>query len=336
MARPVWSSSNVISTRSNSVILERISVSDFSHETLRQVLAEKAQHKVNWLERHSEKILAESADPASLQGIDLCWSKVHGKVVLQFGCLSVWVGIDGHKKTSVMTQILSFAARDHVVGMASFEMDLRALGTLMVQQATGAAAPSPELTKKFLDWSKEKILVYDHVGTVKPIEVYALIIKMARDHRAKLIVIDCLQMISGVCGDNENERAFISMLVQLAKAYECHIVIIHHSRKPDRGGDEYIPTRFDTMGSSSISQLSSVLAIVWSDKKKDRLREKMAQGGELTGDEEEYMARPDTRIIVAKNRHLPWEGTIGLWQHPSRQFLPTNNSRRMFFNEELS
>ena len=115
----------------------------------------------------------------------------------------------------------------------------------------------------------------------------------------------------------------MSMLVQLAKGFNIHIALVHHARKPDKGGDEYMPTRFDALGSTSISQLSSILAIVWSDKKKQRLLDQQELGVELTAEDEEYLNRPDTRIVVAKNRHIPFEGTIALWQHESRQFTPT-------------
>ena len=309
--------------------IDRISVSDFNEKTLQGVLAEKTQHRVQWLNKHSEKILTENDSNTALIGTNLPWSKTHGKVCLQEGAVSTWIGIDGHKKSSVLNQVAVFAARDQVVGIASFEMDVRSLGQLMIQQAYAAQSPSRELAQRFLDWSSHRVLCYDHVGTVKAIEVYALVVKMARDYGAKFVVIDCLQMISGVCGDNEQERSLMSMLVQLAKGFNIHIALVHHARKPDKGGDEYMPTRFDALGSTSISQLSSILAIVWSDKKKQRLLDQQELGVELSAEDEEYLDRPDTRIVVAKNRHIPFEGTIALWQHKSRQFTATADKKTM-------
>ena len=100
------------------MIFDRISISDFDEDTLKQVLAEKTQHKVNWIDRYRDQLAGE--DP-SIDGVDLCWDKCKEKVVLQYGCVSTWVGIDGHKKSSVITQILTFASRQVVVGMASLE-----------------------------------------------------------------------------------------------------------------------------------------------------------------------------------------------------------------------
>ena len=318
------------------MIVDRISVSDFNQDTLDSVLKEKTQHRVQWLNRHKEKILADSSESVALQGIDMPWEKLHGRVVLQYGCVSTWIGIDGHKKSSVLNQIAAFAARDHVVGICSLEMDVRSVGELLCKQSTGAVDPTQELKEKYIDYSENRILVYDHVGTCKVLEVYALILKMTRDYGAKFIVIDCLQMIENVCGDTEREREFYAMMVQLAKGYNIHIAIVHHARKPDKGGDEYIPTRFDALGSGSISQLSSILAIVWSDKKKQRLEDMKQLGTELGLDDEEYLQRPDTRIIIAKNRHIPWENTVGLWQHKSRQFCSTSHKEKMFFNSEFN
>ena len=127
----------------------------------------------------------------------------------------------------MLNQIVAFAAKDHVVGLCSLEMDVRSIGELLCKQALGATDPTNELKEQFLDWSANRILVYDHVGTCKPLEVYALILKMARDYGARFIVIDCLQMVEGVCGDNEKERGFYAMLVSLAKGFNIHVPSRH-------------------------------------------------------------------------------------------------------------
>ena len=311
--------------------IDRISVSDFSQEHLNSVLAEKTQHRVNWLDRHKETILADTSESVALQGIQTPWSKLRDKVVLQFGCISTWIGIDGHKKSSVLNQIVAFAAKDHVVGLCSLEMDVRSIGELLCKQSLGATDPTNELKAQYLDWSANRILVYDHVGTVKSLEVYALILKMVRDYGARFIVIDCLQMVEGVCGDNEKERGFYAMLVSLAKGFNVHLAVVHHARKPEKGGDEYVPTRFDALGSGAISQLSSILAIVWSDKKKQRLQELQKIGEHLSEEDLEHLSKPDTKLVIAKNRHIPWENTVGLWQHPSRQFVGGPNLQRIHF-----
>jgi|TARA_R110000822_G_scaffold24841_2_gene75464 twinkle protein len=316
------------------MIVDRISVGDFDTETLKQVLAEKTQHKVNWIDRYRDKITEE--DP-SLEGIYLPWSKTfepEPRLVLQYGAVSLWVGIDGHKKTSVLAQIAAFAARETVVGIASFEMNIRSQITLLTQMSRGNKDASAELENEFLTWGEGKILLYDHVGDVPAIEAFALVVKMARDYGAKLIVIDCLQMIGGVGEKTEVEREIMKTFVQLAKAFDVHIAIVHHTRKPPQGGDEYIPTRFDVLGSSSYSQLASILCVIWADKKKDKLRAIENSGQELDEAQIEYMKRPDLRLICSKNRHLPWEGTIGLWLH-NRQFIASDQSQRLFFSDEL-
>ncbi len=314
------------------MIVDRISVSNFDRETLEQVLAEKSQHKVNWIDRYEDQITEE--DPTQ-EGIKLPWTKTHEKIILQYGAVSVWAGIDGHRKSSLLAQIAAFSARDVVTGIASFEMPIKHQIKMLTQLASGVMDPPIEYQKEFANWGNGKLLLYDHHGDVPSIEAYALVVKMARDYGAKLIVIDCLQMIKGVGGEAAIERDIMKMFVQLAKAFDVHIAIVHHTRKPAQGSDEYVPTRFDLLGSSSYSQLASILCIVWADKKKDKLRELVLAGGELTDEQEDYMRRPDTKIICSKNRHLPWEGTIGLWLE-NRQFIGQDNSQRLWFNEELS
>ena len=41
------------------MIVDRISVSNFDKDTLEQVLAEKSQHKVNWIDRYEDQITEE-------------------------------------------------------------------------------------------------------------------------------------------------------------------------------------------------------------------------------------------------------------------------------------
>lgn len=313
------------------MILDRISVSDFDRATLDAVLAEKTQHKVNWIERYQDQITDEDA---TLEGVQLPWSKTHDKLILQHGAVSIWAGIDGHRKSTLVSQIAAFAARNTVTGIASFEMPIRHQISLLTSVATGAESPSIELEKKFATWGNGKLLLYDHHGDLPAIEAFALVVKMARDYQAKLIVIDCLQMIQGVGEETSVERDIMRMFVRLAKAFNVHIAIVHHTRKPAKGGDDYMPTRFDLLGSSSYSQLASVLCIVWADKHKDKLRQLKAADQVLSDEDEQYLERPDARIICSKNRHLPWEGTVALWLF-NRQFIPTSNPERMHFGHDL-
>ncbi len=313
------------------MIVDRISVGDFDRNTLDKVLSEKTQHKVNWIDRYQDQITEE--DPTS-DGVRLPWSKTHEKLILQYGAVSIWAGIDGHRKSSVLAQVAAFASRDVVTGIASFEMPIRHQISMLTQVALGSTEPNVKLEKKFANWGTGKLLLYDHHGDVPAIEAYALVVKMARDYGAKFIVIDCLQMIQGVGEETAIERDVMKMFVRLAKAFDVHIAIVHHTRKPAKGSDDYVPTRFDLLGSSSYSQLASILCIVWADKKKDQLRELALGGVELTPDQEEYLERPDVRVICSKNRHIPWEGTIGLYLH-NRQFLGADNRQRLWFNTEL-
>jgi len=127
----------------------------------------------------------------------------------------------------------------------------------------------------------------------------------------ELVILDCLIMVKGITRDAEKENAFISTLTQLAKALGIHVALVHHIRKPERGGDEYIPTRFDLRGSSDIGDMASTVVIVWNDKKRAAL-ERKKHHQTLKADEEEYLKRPGQRLIVAKQRNGAFEGTIGL------------------------
>ena len=69
--------------------------------------------------------------------------------------------------------------------------------------------------------------------------------------------------------------------------------------------------------------LCSTVFLVWLNKKKMELMQKQENYPEpLEEKEEEYIeTHCCQKLIVAKQRYHPFEGSINLWSHPSRQML---------------
>ena len=70
------------------------------------------------------------------------------------------------------------------------------------------------------------------------------------------------------------------------------------------------------------------------DKKATLLRRFLAEGKPLSGDETDYVnENPTHRLVVAKQRHWEFEGTIPLWfSSNSLQFTGDNSGQVLPFN----
>ena len=88
---------------------------------------------------------------------------------------------------------------------------------------------------------------------------------------------------------------------------------MHHIRKPD--DDNKRPTKWDSKGSSAVTDLVDNVMMVWRNKPKERLIET----GKAT---DKQLAEPDALLICDKQRNGDWEGTIGLFfDKNSHQYL---------------
>lgn len=305
---------------------------DFDDRRVQEFLAQQESDSIQRAGDFRAEILELFAAGDAVSGITLPWSKTHDKVRLRPGEVSVWAGINGHMKSLLLGQVAMWAARDTVVGVASFEMPVAATLRRMALQAAGSVNPSSEFINDFITWASGSMWFYNRLDSVPAARVLGCVLHMGQTLGCGLIVIDSL-MMCGVSDDMERERKFMASLTALAKSLKVHVAIVHHVRKPQKGDDSYIPSRFDVKGNGAIVDLASTLFLCWNDKSKHEYRNRLAIGQSLSAEEEsEYMNSPDQLLIVAKQRHSAFEGNIALWQTASMQFTPTSDRRPMPFN----
>lgn len=301
-------------------------VTDFTNQDLQAVFAEAEANQLRRPTDFREKVMERITNPGTLSGLKLPWAKTHDLVRLRMGEVSVWAGINGHKKSTLLNNVALWATLEVQVGIASFEMPVDGLVHLMCQQGSGSPSPDPFWAEEFLIWLDESMWFYDRLGSVPPIEVLGAIHALAQ-RGCKLVVIDSLSMCR-VSDDMERERLFMSELTSLAKALDIHVCLVHHVRKPQSGGDEYVPSRFDVKGNGAIVDLAQNLFIVWADKKRAKLERLKELGAPLDAADQTYLDENcDQKFIVSKQRHAEFEGGIKLWAHPSRQFCESRHRR---------
>lgn len=286
---------------------------DFTNHDVHKVLAEAERYNIEWLSSSRERVMHRMDNPREFSGYKLPWSKADDKVRLRDGELSVIGGYNGHRKSTIASQIALSVAQHAPVGICSLEEELDDVGARFIRQAACTDSPTAKIASDFLSWSQDRIAVWDRLDSVPPAVALSAVYHMIGVMGCKLVVLDSLMMCD-VCDDLERERRFVAQLTALAKMYSAHIMLVHHMRKPQ--DESRIPSKYDLLGASHISNMAQSIFISWEDK---QLREDR-QFGE--GDPD----KPDHLFIVAKQRYGAFEGRIGLWAKRGMTYSGTSRN----------
>ena len=253
--------------------------------------------------------ILERLDGVSAVGAKMPWSKTIEQVRFRSGEVSMWTGYNGHKKSMVLGYIgLGLIEQDEGVCIASFEMKPASTVARMVKQAAGCAKPTKQSLDSFLEFVDGNLWIYDQQGSITPERLYGVIYYSAEQLGVKHFIIDSLMRVVPGEDNYNGQKDFITKLCAIAQETNIHIHLVTHNRK----GDESSPGgRYDSMGSSSLSNNVHNAFNVWSKKKK-----------------EEDDTGPDVLIKCDKQREGEWEGVIGLWfLEESLQFCGSPDKR---------
>ena len=266
--------------------------------------------------------LGERADKGHVvQGAKLPWKKTHDDIGMAPGDLSVWAGINGHGKSTILLQVCNhLIAQNEPVCIASLEMPIVETLYMMACQVA-RCEPNKDFTGKFLDWCGERLWLLNQKGAVSQDAILGAI-KWSAEHRGiKHFVIDNLMMVTdGESGERamNSQKTFIENLKRVADDCQVHVHLVHHVRKGESEGDR--PGKFDLKGSGSIADLSDQVFIVWRNKK----REAHLQNPARTSNPD-LEGQPGAALAVVKNRRVGIEKSYSLWfNRVSRQFTPTD------------
>jgi twinkle protein len=295
---------------------------NYTDKDLIAFLGTQESQNIAWGSDYEAELLDYFRNGQVLTGAKLPWSKTHDKIRFRPGEVSIHAGMNGHRKSMVTGQMMEwFAADGEPCGIASFEMPVRDTQKRMCQQAAGSSQPSPGYIKEWAQWNFERLAYYDKLDTTPSSRVLGAVFYMAKDMGCKHILIDSLTKCGLPYGERGAEKDFIDALCATAKAFQIHIHLVCHVRKPASQGEEYIPNKFDVRGAGELTDLVHNVFIHWADKKKIKLRSKLDNGLTLTPAETDYLdKRFDQRLIVEKQRNGSFEGTIGLNFDQSLQF----------------
>ena len=279
-----------------------------------------------------EEIMLEALKQSDHWGWTLPWSqKTEHRIRLRPGEVSLWAGMSGHLKSAVCQMIIFWQALERRVGIMSFEMTIAQQLKRAVKQCAGTAHPTEEWARRFSAWMKGRVYFYDRLDSVPPERVLGCLLYMAQELQCKVILIDCLIKVKGISRNAEVEAAFMDQLMAMAKVLNVHVILVHHIRKPEKGGDKYRPTKHDVRGAGDLVDQCSTLVLVWNDKYRKTLLERQRDHQKLNKEEEGYLEKTRDLILdVAKQRDAPFEGRLGFYVNEAMQISDRSVGRMKF------
>jgi twinkle protein len=269
-----------------------------------------------------EKDLIERSHGEKITGDCLPWAKTFPVFRLRPGELTLWGGMNGHRKSMLLGQVMLNLLETHRVAIASLEMKPTETLWRMCLQAAGTGNPPEAFVKRFSDYADRTLLIYDQLDTVKADKILGFVHYCAKVMGCEHIVIDSLTKCGLGTTDRDKEADFIDRLQWAAKSLNCHVHLVCHVRKPNNVGEEYQPTKFDVRGAGQLVDLCDNLIIVWKNKKRESMKGMNLELKNL----EYFQSNSDQILKVEKQRHGAWEGNINLYFHDqSLQFTSEEN-----------
>lgn len=253
-----------------------------------------------------EALLAKFRGEQQKRWGNLPFKKTLDMVRLRRGNLSVWSGVNGDGKSALLGQVmLGLMGAGERVCIASLEMEPGDTLMRMAQQASAKLEPGDEWLRDFAAWTDDKLWIYDHLGTVKWKYMVALARYLSAEVGITHLVIDSFTKCGIAPDDYETQKAFAEQLFEHCRATGLHIHLVTHMRKGDSKYHKR-PTKFDVRGAGEITDIPDNLFLVVRNRDK-----------EDKPDDPKLSKEADTFLMVEKQRHHPFEGTIALWFYKS-------------------
>lgn len=289
---------------------------DLKDIELLDFLQEQESTDVDWGTAHKDAFLKEMEHGTQIVGDLLPWDDYSEKIGFAPGEITVHTGLNGHRKSLVVGQMMGwFALQSARVGVMSFEMPIPVTMRRLCLQMAGSKDPGKQWINQWLEWNHERICYYDKRDTTAAPRVLAALAYMGGELGCRHVVIDSLMKCGLPYGEGSAVKTFTDVLTDVARKYGVHVHLVAHARKPEKGGDQYIPNRYDVHGASEITNLAHNVVIHWANTTK----EKMGGRDPRNKQEEQAADMPDQLFKVDKQRNGAWKGTIGLTIHESMQ-----------------
>lgn len=255
-----------------------------------------------------EDLDAEFEPPASRKRVGMMTStKLCSAIEFRPGEVTVWAGFNGHRKSMFTGQVaLDLIAQGERTLLVSLEMAPRKSLYRMCRQATASDQPSRERRSEFLQWTDGKLWLFDHVGTLNALRCLALCRYFASELKGRHVFIDSMMKVCESEESLDEQKRLIGQLCAVAAETEMHIHLVAHAKKPGATGETLPPSKYDILGSSSITNQVHNVMTVWMNKAKRAESEKPVPNADV-------MAKPDHLVTIEKQRNGDFEGRFALY-----------------------
>lgn len=269
--------------------------------------ATEASVKVRNAAEFTQELDVEFADRHHARKAVMFSTKLGECIEFRPGETTCWAGFNGHRKSLMTSQVaLDLCFQGERTLIASMEMSPGKTLARMARQMFGMARPDTDMRRRFMGWSDGRLWLFDHLGRVSPTQMLAVCRYFADELKGMHVFIDSMMMVCASEEHLDEQKQFVTDCVRAAQESGLHIHIVAHCRKPANGTEDKPPTKYDLRGSAAISDQSSNVITVWSNKpKKAKLDNDPNDAGALD--------QPDALVTVEKQRNGEYEGRLKLW-----------------------
>ncbi|AUR84944.1 coil containing protein [Vibrio phage 1.064.O._10N.261.52.E2] len=255
--------------------------------------------------------------------------------------ISLFNGVNGHGKSQVVGHLMLEAMRQNTrCCVASMELKPGILLKRLTRQATCAPTPPEDEIRKANNFMASNLWLFSLTGTAKAEKMLDIFKYANRRYGIKLFIIDSLMKCGIGETDYDGQKEFMDKLCDFKNKYNCHVILVTHSRK---GDNEEKPTgKMDVKGTGAVTDLADNVFIIWRNKIGERAIEARLAGEQVSQKEEEFAAMPGAILILDKQRNGEgWEGKVGLsFDRESNQYLAHDGGKQFNYlygrcNEEM-
>lgn len=261
-------------------------------------------------------------------GLLLPWKKTHELILMRPGEVSVWAGVNGHGKSTVVSQIVGQLAADRArVCVASMEYRTPMWMMRMNRQIAGVARPDEGLCRQITRALKGYLYAFDVQGAAKAKRIMEVFRYARRRYGTELFMIDNLTKCGFDDDDYASQKRFVEELSDFARTEETHVMLVAHMRKSE--SEERPSGKMGIKGSGGIADMCDTIVEVWRNKARERAKEEAREAAAkdmslnwISYLPEKHEKTSDTLLFVHKQRASGKEPIIGLYfDEPSTQHL---------------
>ena len=267
----------------------------------------EASAKVRKASDFAEDMAAEFAPKE--RGAVACMgsTKLRDKIAFRPGEVTAWAGYNGHRKSMFTGQVaLDLCAHGERVLMMSFEMAPQKTLARMAKQCFAVSNPARASLDAFSRWTDGRLWLFDHIGRIGPDQCMAVVRYFAEELNGTQVFIDSMMMVCASEEHMDEQKQFTTDVVRGSQEFGLHIHVIAHCRKPQSGGEDKPPTKYDLRGSAAISDQCDNVVTIYANKPKQAKLEK--DPNDIAA-----LAEADAIVSVEKQRNGDWEGRAKLW-----------------------